>query len=106
MAERGLYLLQQTVERLLRRDATMNLIKILNKTHPADVAHLFKHLSERSARTVFDLLPDVETSAEVVSEMDEAFRTEFLQGVDAERLAEILSAMADDDAADILADLP
>ena len=99
-------MLQQTVERLLRRNATMHLIKILNKTHPADIAYLFKHLSERNSRTVFDLLPDAETSADVLSEMERIFRIEFLQLVEAERLAEILSAMADDDAADILADLP
>lgn len=106
MAERGLDLLQQTVERLLRRNATMHLIKILNKTHPADIAYLFKHLTERNAHTVFDLLPDVQTVADVLSEMEAAFRTELLQRVEPDRLAEILTAMADDDAADILADLP
>lgn len=105
MSERGLTLLQGTVERLLRRNATMHLIKILNKTHPADIAHLFKHLSERSAKTVFDFLPDVETAAEVLSEMEPLFRTEFVSRVNAERMASILNAMADDDAAEILADL-
>lgn len=106
MSERGLKLLQGTVERLLRRNATMHLIKILNKTHPADIAYLFKHLSERSAKTVFDFLPDVETAAEVLSEMEPLFRTEFISTVNAERMASILNAMADDDAAEILADLP
>ena len=106
MSERGLKLLQGTVERLLRRNATMHLIKILYKTHPADIAYLFKHLSERSAKTVFDFLPDVETAAEVLSEMEPLFRTEFISAVNAERMASILNAMADDDAAEILADLP
>lgn len=106
MAEKGLQLLQDTVERLLRRNATMNLIKILNKTHPADIAYLFKLLNEKAARTVFDLLPDVDTAADVISEMDPSFRIRFLQMVDLERLVDILSAMADDNAASVLADLP
>jgi magnesium transporter len=106
MTERGLQLLQDTVERLLRRNATANLIKILNKTHPADIAYLFMHLNDRHAKTVFELLPDVETAAEVLSEMEPLFRTDFVQNVQAERLASILDVMADDDAADVLADLP
>jgi len=106
MTERGLKMLQDTVERLLRRNATMHLIKILNKTHPADIAYLFKLLNEKSARTVFELLPDVETAAEVISEMEPSFRSEFLEMIDVDRLVEILSAMADDDTAAIIAELP
>jgi magnesium transporter len=106
MTERGYQLLQDTVERLLRRNATVHLRNILKKTHPADIAYLFKLLNERSAQIVFELLPDTETAAEVLSEMQPALRVEFLQHVATDRLAEILSAMADDDTADLLADLP
>ena len=106
MHEREYALLQDTIERLLRRDATANLTNILKKTHSADTAHLLKLLNERSASTIFQLLPDNETAAEVLSEMDPGFRTEFLEFVDIERLVEILVEMADDDTADLLADLP
>jgi len=106
MTERGYQLLQETVERLLRRNATVHLTKILKKTHPADTAYLFKLLNEHSARLVFKYLPDTETAAEVLSEMQPALRIKFLQHVETHRLVEILSAMADDDAADLLADLP
>jgi len=106
MVERAYQLLQDTVERLLRRNATAHLRNILRKTHPADIAYLFKLLNERSAHTIFELLPDVEIAAEVLSEMLPALRTRFLQSVDLNRLVEILSAMADDDAADLLSDLP
>ena len=90
----------------MRRNARGNLTNILNKIHPADTAHLLKLLNERSASTVFQVLPDNETAAEVLSEMDPGFRTEFLQFVNIERLVEILAEMADDDTADLLADLP
>ncbi len=106
MTERGYQLLQDTVERLLRRNATVHLRNILKKTHPADIAYLFKLLNEHSAQIVFELLPDTETAAEVLSEMQPALRIKFLQHVETHRLVEILAAMADDDAADLLADLP
>lgn len=106
MTERRYQLLQETVERLLRRNATTHLKKILRKTHPADIAYLFKLLNEQSARTIFELLPDVEIAADVLSEMQPALRTKFLQNVDLRRLVEILSAMADDDAADLLSGVP
>ena len=105
MTERGYQLLQDTVERLLRRNATYHLTNILKKTHPADIAYLFKLLDDPSAHTVFKLLPDVETSADVLSEMHPSFRSKFIQPLSTDRLVEILSAMADDDAADLLAGL-
>ena len=106
MTERGYQLLQDTVERLLRRNATYHLTNILKKTHPADIAYLFKLLDDRSAHTVFKLLPDVNTAADVLSEIHPSFRSKFIQTLSTDRLVEILSAMADDDAADLLAGLP
>ncbi|MBI4773461.1 MAG: hypothetical protein HY788_04640 [Deltaproteobacteria bacterium] len=106
MTERGYQRLQDTVERLLRRNATRNLINILNKVHPADIAYLFKLLNDRSARSLFQLLPEVHHAGEILSEMDRRYRNEFLQQVDIGRFAAIFSQMATDDAADFLADLP
>ena len=106
MAERKLHLLQDTVEKLLRRNATRHLVNILNKTHHADIANLFKLLNDRSARILFELLPDVQKAAEVLSDMEPSFRNELLQHIDAERIAELLTAMANDDAADLIVDLP
>ena len=106
MNERGYQLLQETIERLLRRNAYFHLNKVLNKTHPADIAHLLTLLNERSARSVFEHLPDKEIAANVLSELEPGFRSGFLQELEVNRLVEILSVMADDDAADLLADLP
>ena len=105
MTERGYLLLQSTVERLLRKGANAHLIRILEKTHPADTAYLFKLLSEKSSQAIIERLPD-ELAAEVLSEMDSGFRGEFLQHLEIERLVKILSAMANDDVADILSDMP
>jgi magnesium transporter len=106
MNERGYQLLQETIERLLRRNAFFHLNKVLNKTHPADIAHLLTLLNERSARNVFEHLPDKAIAANVLSELEPGFRSMFLQELEVNRLVEILSVMADDDTADLLADLP
>jgi magnesium transporter len=106
MNERGYQLLQETIERLLRRNAYVHLNKVLKKTHPADIAHLLTLLNERSARSVFEHLPEKEIAANVLSELEPGFRSTFLQELEVNRLAEILAVMADDDAADLLADLP
>ena len=106
MNERGYQLLQETIERLLRRNAYVHLNKVLKKTHPADIAHLLTLLNERSARSVFENLPEKEIAANVLSELEPGFRSGFLQELEINRLAEILAVMADDDAADLLADLP
>jgi magnesium transporter len=106
MNERGYQLLQETIERLLRRNAFFHLNRVLNKTHPADIAQLLTLLNERSARSVFEHLPDKEIAANVLSELEPGFRSKFLQELEVTRLVEILSVMADDDTADLLADLP
>ncbi|OGP52147.1 MAG: magnesium transporter [Deltaproteobacteria bacterium RBG_13_43_22] len=106
MNERGYQLLQETIERLLRRNAYLHLNKVLKKTHPADIAHLLTLLNERSARNVFEHLPEKEIAANVLSELEPVFRSGFLQELEVNRLVEILSVMADDDTADLLADLP
>lgn len=106
MSERSYQLLQETVERLLRRNAYLHLNNVLRKTHPADIAHLLTLLNDRSARSVFEHIPDKEIAAHVLSELEPGFRRTFLQGLEVGKLVEILSVMADDDAADLLADLP
>lgn len=106
MNDRGYQLLQETVERLLRRNAYLHLNNVLRKTHPADIAHLLTLLNDRSARSVFEHIPDKEIAANVLSELEPGFRKTFLQGLEVGKLVEILSVMADDDAADLLADLP
>ena len=75
MNERGYHLLQETIERLLRRNAYFHLTKVLNKAHPADIAHLLTLLNDRSARSVFENLPAKEIAAHVLSEMEPGFRS-------------------------------
>jgi len=106
MAGTKLQILVETTRRLIRRQATANLKRIMGKTHPADIAHLFEYLNEREQRVLFDLIEDSEKAAEVLSEIDEALIAQLLEGMDKQRITEILQAMSSDDRADFISELP
>ena len=46
MFEHEITILKETFSRLLRRKAKTNLKKIINKTHPADLAIIFRYFTE------------------------------------------------------------
>jgi magnesium transporter len=99
---RRIMLLSDTIRRLIRRRATVNLLKIVGKTHAADLALVFKSLNAIDGRALFELLPDPETAADVLSEMEEDVRRDYLDRLAPERLAGIFQEMSTDDAASIL----
>ena len=49
-------ILIETVKRLIRRDARHNIAKVLAKSHPADVAYLFRELELRDQHVLFSLV--------------------------------------------------
>ena len=49
-------LLRDTFRRLLRRHAQTNLIKLINKTHPADLAIVFRYFNDEEQVQVFNLM--------------------------------------------------
>ena len=49
-------ILKNTFLRLLRRHADTNLIKLIKKTHPADLAIVFRYFDEDQQREVFSLM--------------------------------------------------
>ena len=56
MPQRKLDVVLDSVKRLLRVGATANLVNLLHKQHPADLAQLFSDLSEKDRRSAFALL--------------------------------------------------
>ncbi len=99
---RRVSILSDTIRRLIRRRATVNLLKIIKKTHAADLALVFKNLNSIDAHALFELLPDPETAADVLTEMEEHVQRDFLEVLAPERLATIFQEMGTDDAAAIL----
>ena len=67
MSSRDLHLHVDTVRRLLRRHAKNNLENLLAKIHSADLALIFRHLTEEERADVFIMIPTVTQAAEVLA---------------------------------------
>ncbi len=104
--DQKLQLLLDTVKKLIRRGASPNLSKVITKSHPADIAHLFRYLDLKEQRTLFNLIGDTETSAYVLSEVDHATGAQLLETIDKETITEVLQEMPYDDAVDIIRNMP
>ena len=95
-------IIRDTYRRLLRRHARTNLIKLTNKTHPADLATVFRYFTEDEQSQTFALMRDDEHTAEFLTELDEALVQDLLQKESAERIASIIEKAPANDQSDIL----
>jgi magnesium transporter len=94
------------VRRLNRRGAIEHLMKLIQKTHPADMAWVYRHLTETERTAVFNIIVKTDSVGEFLSELDGLLVTELVKGLTPQYMAEILSDMPSDDAVDILEVLP
>ncbi len=99
-------ILVDSVKRLLRRGATSHLVKIVNKTHGADLSVLFRSLSLAQQRRLFDMITDVEQKGILFSELEEDTFQDLIEDMPIEAIVEILESMPADDVADIIGRLP
>ncbi|MCI1648060.1 MAG: magnesium transporter [Bacteroides sp.] len=78
---------------------------LLDDLHPADIAELCNDLDPEEARSLYRLL-DNETAADVLIEMDEDARKEFLEVLPSETIAKrFVDYMDTDDAVDLIREL-
>ena len=99
-------ILVESIKRLLRRDATSHLLKIVKKTHAADLAVVFDSLSIHNQRRLFKLINDVGLKGEIFSNLDEDIFLGLVDGINLDDIVEILDLMPRDDVADLLGRLP
>ena len=64
-------ILKEHFNRLLRRKAKTNLKKIINKTHPADLAIIFRYFTENEQIQVFKLIEKGTQAIEFLTELGE-----------------------------------
>lgn len=98
--------LQGTVSKLLRRNATSNLKKALGKIHPADIAHLFRYFDIYEQKTLLELTPELERVADVLAELEPESWPQIAELLDRSYLISIIHEMADDDSAVFIRSLP
>ena len=97
-----------SVKRLQRIGATANLLNLLQKQHPADLAEVFSELPDRERRSAFDTLLERNSrlAMEAISELEPEVRVPLLMGHPAEALARLFQEVPSDDAAAVIDDLP
>ncbi len=83
-------LLRDTFRRLLRRHAKTNIIKLIEKTHPADMALIFRYFNDGEQDTIFAMMSPSEETVEFLSELDESITVRLLEGESPTRIASIL----------------
>jgi len=94
------------VRRLNRRGATGHLKRLIDKTHPADMAWVYRHLNEAERTAVSAILLKSEAAGEFMSELDSPLVTDLVKDLTPQFMAEVISAMPSDDAVDLLEIIP
>jgi magnesium transporter len=108
MPQRKLDVVLDSVKRLLRVGATANLVNLLQKQHPADLAQVFSELSDKDRASAFSLLVERNSrlAMEALSELGPKGGAALLAGRSAEEIGKLLQDLPSDDAAAIIDYLP
>lgn len=97
-----------SVRRLLRIGASANLLNLLQKQHPADLAQIFGELNDSDRQAVFTVLAERNPrfAMETVSEMGPEPGAQLLTNRPADEIARLLQEIPSDDAAALIDYLP
>jgi magnesium transporter len=108
MAQRRIDVVLDSVKRLLRIGATANLLNLLQKQHPADLAQIFGSLLGAERQAVFSILVErnPRLAMETISELGPEPGAQLLTGRSAEEIAKLLQELPSDDAAPLIDYLP
>jgi magnesium transporter len=108
MAQRKLDVVFDSVKRLQRMGATSNLVNLLQKQHPADLAQLFAELPEKDRHSAFSLLVERNSrlAMEALSELGPEKGATLLADRSAEEIVKLTQELPSDDAAAIIDYLP
>jgi magnesium transporter len=108
MPQRKLDVVLDSVKRLMRMGATANLVNLLQKQHPADLAQLFSELAEKDRQTGFSLLAERNSklAMEALSELGPETGATLLAERSAEEIVRLTQELPSDDAAALIDYLP
>ena len=105
MFEHEITILRDTFGRLLRRHAHTNLIKLIYKTHPADLAILFRYFNDDQQTQVFNLMNNDAHTAEFLIELDDTLIASLLDGKPPQDVAQLIEHASANDQSYILGTL-
>jgi magnesium transporter len=107
-AQRRIDLVLDSVKRLLRIGATANLLNLLQKQHPADLAQIYSGLPDKDREAAFSLLAERNgrLAMEAISELGPEAGAALLATRSAEEIAKLAQEIPSDDAAALIDYLP
>jgi magnesium transporter len=94
----------EEIQELVATGNRESIVQNLSELHEADIAEILDVISMEEAKFIFRLLDD-EMASDVLVELDEDVRLEFLEALSAKEIAEQMDNMDSDDAADIMAEM-
>jgi magnesium transporter len=108
MPQRKLDVVLDSVKRLMRMGANANLVNLLQKQHPADLAQLFSELPEKERLAAFSILAERNSklAMEGLSELGPEAGAALLAERSAEEIGKMLQDLPSDDAAALIDYLP
>ncbi len=106
--QRRLDVVFDSVKRLQRIGATANLLNLLQKQHPADLAEVFVGLPDRERHSAFDTLlaENSRLAMEALCELEPEVGAPLLVDHPADQLAQLFQEVPSDDAAAVIGYLP
>src|SRR6186997_1604615 len=107
-ANRRIDVVLDSVKRLLRIGASANLLNLLQKQHPADLAQVFSDLQDKDREAAFSLLAERNgrLAMEAISEVGPESGAALLATRSAEEIAKLAQEIPSDDAAALIDYLP
>jgi magnesium transporter len=106
MAERPASVLQASIVRFVRRGAWGHAGRLLEKSHPGEIAEVLDRLTPGDRKAVFGLIRSDEVRGEVLALMQFADGADLVRDLEPAALARIVAQMSPDDAAELLRELP
>src|SRR5918911_1321577 len=107
-AQKRIDLVLDSVRRLLRIGASANLLNLLQKQHPADLAQIFSELQDKDREAAFSLLAERNgrLAMEAISELGPEAGAALLSTRAADEIARLAQEIPSDDAAALIDYLP
>ena len=102
MISNEINILRDTFRRLLRRKANTNLGKLIEKTHPADLALLFRFFSESEQNKLFAIMRPNDQTGEFLGELDESIIKRLIEDETPEHIAELIQFTTSNEKTSIL----
>ncbi len=103
---KSLALNQDTVRELIRTASPDRILRYLGKSHPADIALLFKDLDPVEVRLLFDLLFSIRRAGKTLKELPPDLLPEILELIEEEKIAKMMVWTDPDDEVTFIECLP